>query len=357
MIVSDVSVHTVHTPLKEPYTIAYETIAEVSNHYVVIRVQGGLCGIGCAAPAPEVTGESVEASRKALDIFARKAPGFAIDALPLPSAETPSALAAVDLARFDVLARLRSTAVAGLFGHRDAARRPKETSITIGISGVEATLQRARSLHAEGFRFFKVKGGHDVEADIERLRMLRSTFGSDIRLALDANQGYRLSDVERLERNAESLNLLYLEQPTPKEDLAMLGRAAELTHIPVMADESVQNVHDVQRIAEAGPVALINIKLQKMGGLAAAQAIDEAASNHQMGTMLGCMDESALSIAAALHFGATHPNVRYLDLDGHLDLQDDPFESLVRLDGNGRLSASSGPGLGWSAVPFSQDRS
>ena len=356
MIVSDVSIHTIHAPLKEPYTIAYDTISEVTNHFVVVRMHGGLCGIGCAAPAPEVTGESVEASRKALDIFAGKAPGFAIDALPLPSAETPSALAAVDLARFDVLARRASTSMAGLFGHPDAARRPEETSITIGISGVKATLQRARSLYVEGFRFFKVKGGHDVESDIERLRMLRSTFGPEIRLALDANQGYRLSDVERLERDAQLLNLLYLEQPTPKEDLAMLGQAAELTHVPVMADESVQNVQDVQRIAQAGPVALINIKLQKMGGLAAAQAIDEAASDHQMGTMLGCMDESALSIAAALHFGATHPNVLYLDLDGHLDLQEDPFESLVRLDGNGRLSTPSGLGLGWSTVPFCQDR-
>lgn len=354
MTISTVSVHTVHAPLKEPYTIAYETITEVTNHFVVIRMSDGACGIGCAAPAPEVTGESIQASREALEAFAAEAPGSSLDTLPRPSPDTPSALAAVDLARHDLLARRRSTSIGGLFGDPDAAITPAETSITIGISDTGSTLARARKLHAEGFRFFKVKGGHDVSADLERLSVLRSTFGPEIRLALDANQGYDLPDVERLERLAPDLNLAYLEQPTPKKDLNLLGLAARATSIPMMADESVQSTEDVHRIAEAGPVALINIKLQKMGGLAAAEAIDQAALQHDMGTMLGCMDESALSIAAALLFGATHPNVRFLDLDGHLDLRDDPFEALVRLDGNGRLQTETAIGLGWNRNPFEE---
>lgn len=355
MTIADVSVHTVHAPLEEPYTIAYETVTEVTNHFIVITLEGGRRGIGCAAPAPEVTGESVEDCRAALDAFARAAVGATFDAWPLPPESSPSALAAVDLARYDVLARSRSISIAGLYGDPDAALTPRETSITIGISSVENTLARAHTLFASGFRFFKVKGGHDIEVDIRRLNSLRSAFGTDIRLAIDANQGYDLKDVATLD-DAE-LDLLYLEQPTPKADLDMLGEAARRTSIPVMADESVQTVRDVHGIAEAGPVSLINIKLQKMGGLAAAAAIDKAAIETGMGTMLGCMDESALSIAAALHFGATHPNVRLLDLDGHLDLRNDPFAALVRQNAQGQLSVSSGSGLGWSSSPFGEARS
>lgn len=355
MTIENVAVHTVHAPLKEPYTIAYETITEVTNHFVVITLEGGLCGIGCAAPAPEVTGESTEASRTALEAFAQDAVGADFDAWPVLPESTPSARAAVDLARHDILARSRSVSISGLYGDPDAALTPTETSITIGISSVEETLKRARSLYDSGFCFFKVKGGHDITTDILRLESLRSAFGTDIQLALDANQGYDLAAVEQLD--SVTLDLLYLEQPTPKTELEMLGEAARRTSIPVMADESVQSADDVHRIAESGPVSLINIKLQKMGGLAAASAIDRASIDAGMGTMLGCMDESALSIAAALHFGATHPNVRFLDLDGHLDLKEDPFEELVQLKESGRLRVPKGNGLGWNRSPFGEARS
>ena len=119
----------------------------------------------------------------------------------------------------------------------------------------------------------------------------------------------------------------------------------------------MQTPDDVSRIADAGAVSLINIKLQKMGGLQVAETIDRRAAEAEMGTMLGCMDESALSIAAALHFAATHQNVQYLDLDGHLDLRNDPFANLVDLDERGRLRARAGIGLGWTASPFPEGRS
>ncbi len=357
MIVADVSVHSVHAPIEVPYTIAYETITEVTNHFVVITLRDGRQGIGCAAPAPEVTGETVEASREALDTFARNALRYALDELPLPDHSCPSARAAIDLARHDLLARARNTSIGGLFGYASAAVEPRETSITIGISSLQETLTQVERLHKRGFAFFKVKGGHNVNLDIERLKVLRDRYGPKIRLALDANQGYDLAGVERLQKGAFSLGLQYVEQPTTKKNLLLLGEAARRTAIPVMADESVQTADDVSRIAEAGPVALINIKLQKMGGLEAAHAIDSRAKEAGMETMLGCMDESALSIAAALHFGATHDNVRFLDLDGHLDLSEDPFAHLVRLDGRGRLFVAPGVGLGWKRSPFGEGRS
>ena len=357
MTVKHISVHTVQTPLLEPYTIAYETITDITNHFVEIRMHDGRIGIGCAAPAPEVTGESVSDSRNALDAFARDAIRYALDELPRPSPEFPSARAAVDLAVHDMLAREKGRPLCALFGREDDIMVPRETSVTLGISSEQETLARARKLFQEGFAFFKVKGGHDVHADVRRLRMLRQMFGNRVRLSLDANQGYDLAAVDALQAGVGDLRIEYVEQPTNKSNILLLAEAARHTSIPVMADESVQTPDDVSRIADAGAVSLINIKLQKMGGLEVAHAIDERAAEAGMGTMLGCMDESALSIAAALHFASTHSNVQFLDLDGHLDLREDPFANLVSLDKRGRLHARAGIGLGWKNSPFREAQS
>lgn len=389
MRIRDARVHSVHVPLKEPYTIAYETISEVTNHYLILTSEDGESGIGCAAPAPEVTGETVEQARQALTTFSENVIGKDVDAdgeqgLPSIPLERPSARAALDLAVHDLEARSRGVNLGELLGRtslnadapgsagldaattgkngRDAtlptpdsaiqsATTPRITSVTIGISSVDETLARANTLIEDGFTFLKIKGGHNAAIDIQRLLRLRERWGSELILALDGNQGYSLEDVGMLEDAQSDVNLVYLEQPTPKRDLAMLSEAGRRTRIPVMADESAQDVESVERLAELGAVSLVNIKLQKMGGLAPSVLIDEAARKGGMKTMLGCMDESALSIAAALYFAQAHPNVAYLDLDGHFDLMQDPFEDLVSLDEQGRLSTNGAAGLGWTSVP------
>jgi len=352
MTVVEAYIRSLAVPLSVPYTIAYETITDVVNHFLVLRTDAGITGIGCAAPAEEVTGESVEESLGALRDFCQQVSGRSLEDIPHVAARYPSARTAVDLALHDIRARAASTNIAGMFGSSGAIKAERITSVTIGIMPVQETIERTRQCLEEGFRFLKVKGGHDVRVDLDRLSALRAEFGDEVLLALDANQGYSLSDVAHLDAAADTLHLQYLEQPTPKSDLELLSQAGRTTSIPVMADESVQTTDDVRAIGERGSVSLINIKLQKMGGLASAHAIDSAASEYGVRTMLGCMDESALSIAAAIHFGATHPNVAFYDLDGHFDLTDDPFRDLVTLR-HGCLKAIKGNGLGWTTIPES----
>lgn len=350
MIITGAYVRTVSSALAEPYTIAYETITDVVNHFLVLEADSGLNGIGCAAPAPEVTGESESASLEALNRFCVEVRGRSTNSFPEMASNRPSARAAVDLALNDLRARARNTNIAGLYGSAKTIDTGRVTSITVGIMGVKATVEKASSFVSAGFSFLKIKGGHDVALDIERLQELRSQFGSAVRIALDANQGYSLEDVQKLDREASNLKLEYLEQPTPKTNLNLMAKATFSSSIPVMADESIQTPEDARMIAKMSAAKLINIKVQKVGGLQVAHEIDAIARDAGMPTMLGCMDESALSIAAALHFGATHSNVLYYDLDGHLDLVEDPFESLVDCR-NGELKPARGLGLGWTTIP------
>jgi L-alanine-DL-glutamate epimerase-like enolase superfamily enzyme len=238
------------------------------------------------------------------------------------------------MALYDLLGRIAGIPVYQLLG---AYRDRIATSITIGILNEPETVRRARDFVAQGFRALKLKGGRDVEEDISRVLAVRAAVGGKVALRFDANQGYDVEQSLLFVKATRPARLELVEQPTPRHALDDLARVTENTSLPIMADESLMGLRDAFRIARRGLADMINVKLMKCGGIGPAMEIASVARAARLDVMVGCMDESALGIAAALHFALAHPAVKYADLDGHIDLLEDPAAGAVILK-NGMLS-------------------
>lgn len=336
--------------LAEPYEVAYERVASVTNVFVRVVTYGALVGHGCGAPDAGVTGETPEGVLEAVARAAERLRGAdplrtirCLEMLREPLAADPSARAAVDMALHDLLGKAAGLPLWKLLG---GFRDRIATSVTIGILPVEETVERAIGRVAQGFRCLKLKGGRDAEADAERVLRVRQAVGPGVEIRFDANQGYTVEECLRFVEAARTARLELLEQPTPRGEPDLLGRVTSSVSLPVMADESLMDLRDAFRLARRGMVDMVNVKLMKVGGIADAVRICSVARAAGLEVMVGCMDEAGLAIAAGLAFALARPNVAYADLDGHLDLIGDATAEAVRLR-NGTLYPTGGAGLGF----------
>ena len=344
-------------PLREPYSIAYETIDHVDNLLVRLITDGPHVGLGVAAPDVGVTGETLRAARGALeDVVEPRIVGsdplrraVVLEDLRGALPDHPSVRACVDMALHDLLGKVAGVPVWRLLG---GFRDRMATSVTLTIRGQDAMVARAKAFVAEGFGALKIKGGKDLDTDVERVLAVRAAVGPAVELRFDANQGYDPATASSFHERTLSADLSIFEQPTPAASLGALRQVSRSMALPVMADESVLSLADAFRFARGDAMDMVNLKLVKVGGLDSALLINGVARAAKLEVMVGCMDEAELSIASGLAFALSRPNVEFADLDGHLDLLDDPTTGCVRLE-RGVLIPSESPGFGLVDVPDS----
>ncbi|MEV0078454.1 enolase C-terminal domain-like protein [Nocardia neocaledoniensis] len=254
-------------------------------------------------------------------------------------ADALAVVAAVDSAVHDLLARRAGVTVGAFLGlpHRDSA----PTAYTIGIMPTADAADTAARLHAEGFGVLKIKAGAgDPAADLARVRAIRDA-APGAELLLDPNGGWTAEVAIGVLTAMADLGIAAVEQPVAAGDPRALGRVAHAVPMPIVADEDAGTVEDLRLLPPE--IAGINIKLAECGGLDAARAMITWAERHGKHVMLGCQASSSLGIAPAVQLIGV---ARWIDLDGHLLLAEDPWTGLGGHDGVLRRPAAPGLGVG-----------
>jgi L-alanine-DL-glutamate epimerase-like enolase superfamily enzyme len=283
--------------------------------------------LACAAQIPDLHPTNLE---------------YSLAELTPTSGGSMAALCAYDLAFHDLLGLATGLPLYRLLG---GYRNRIQTSVTIPLAPLRESVEFACAKAGLGFRMLKIKGGVDPDLDVQRVRAIHRAL-PDVELQLDADGGYRVKDALDVARALKG-KLQILEQPTPADDLAGLAEVAMGSPMPVLADQSVRGPESALSLVAGRNISGLCIKLASSGGFQQARQVDSIARAAKMFTMISCFIEPALMIAAGLSLALSSPNVQHCDLDGHLDLVNDPSVPGFSIK-DGCMTASESPGLGCS---------
>ena len=348
MQITKVEVTPVELALRQPVKMVYSPeIKQVKAVFVRLETRDGLNAWGCAvAASPESAPEAQEllaACQECADLVPSLHPTnieYALAELAPLTEGVPAALCAFDLAFHDLLGLAAGMPLYRLLGgYRDRI----QTSVTIPLGTIQEGVEMAQMRARMGFRLLKIKGGLDPALDVQRVRAIHRLL-PEHPLRLDADGGYTVKDALDVARALEG-HLEMLEQPTSPDDDEALRQVTLLSPVPVLADQSITGPASALQLAAQHCMNGMSIKLAACGGLRCARQMEAIARAARLMIMVSCVIEPALLTAAGLTFALSSPTVRYADLDGYLDLIEDPSEPSFTLK-DGWLIASEVPGLG-----------
>lgn len=326
--------------LKHVFTIAAGSRSTTPIVLTELEYEG-IYGYGEASMPPYLgeSHESVMAFLATVDLSNFQSPYLTEDILTYVdqiAVRNTAAKAAVDIALHDLLGKLMGQPWHKIWGYNPA--NAPMTTMTIGIDTPEIVRQKVHE--AESFKIIKVKLGLDTDKMmIETIREV-----TDKPLCADVNQGWKTRE-EALEMAhwLADRNVVFLEQPMPKEQIDDNAWLTEHSPIPTIGDEAVQRLVDVR--PALGVYTGINIKLMKCTGMREARKMAELAQTLNMKVMLGCMTETSCAISAAAQLS---PIVDWADLDGAMLIGNDVYEGMQIIDG--KVTLDNSPGIGIKTI-------
>jgi len=354
MKISSIEISRLTIPM-EPFVIATETCYTAKNIYLKINTDTDIFGVGECSPFPMLVGETQDScfhvGKELASIIKGKNPCAIeerMNALHAHIAFNSTIKSAFDMALHDIAAKALNMPLYKFLGGQ---KKEIQTDLTIGISSPEKMAEKAVAFVEQGVRIIKVKLGKNGKEDVERIKKIREAVGQSIQLRIDANQGWDYATALQTLQAIEPFNIAFCEQPMHHHLDPLLPALKKNVAIPIMADESVFNHFDAERLISSDSCSYINIKLAKSGGILEAIKIADTAAVHHIPCMLGGMVESRLALTAKVHLAMAHENIRFYDLDtcllGHLV---DPVIDGARYN-NYFLELDELPGIGADISP------
>lgn len=352
MKIKEIRIGKVSIPLKKPFKTAMRRVDFAEDIIIKVITDTGETGFGSAPPTAVITGDSQDSIVAAIrDTLGPKLIGKDIDNLEeimtiLDQAmlHNSSAKAALDIAVYDLFGQLHQIPLYKLFG---GYRNTLTTDLTISVNAPEEMVRDALEAVAAGYDELKIKVGTDASLDLKRVQAIRVAVGYDVKIRLDANQGWTPKEAVRTIRRFEEMGLAIelIEQPVKAHDFDGLRYITESVETDIMADEAAFGPYEVFKLLSMSACDLINIKLMKAGGLHNALKIANFAETLGISCMMGCMLESKVGITAAASLAAGKRIVNRADLDAAVLLAQDPVVGGVSFNKN-QIILPDVPGLG-----------
>jgi len=335
----------VRIPLVQPFKISSGEVREKDAILVTVAA-GGLEGVGEASPmsgsfyseeTPESTWETL------VDAILPRMLGQPLAGIleGMGRLTNGYALAGVETALQDLEAQRQGLPLYRMLG---GSKKKIESGLAVGIAEtIPELIETIEHYLADGYKRVKIK--IQPGWDLEPLAEIRRVLG-EIPLMVDANCAYRASDQDHL-RRLDDYDLMMIEQPLPREDLAGHARLQELLHTPLCLDESASTPAQVREAIRLGSCKIVNIKIQRVGGLAGALEIHRICARAGIPVWGGTMPELGIGGGQTLHL-CTLPNFLYpTDVEASRRwFIEDIIEPLIEVE-RGEIAIPPGAGTGY----------
>lgn len=306
--------------LREPFVTALRSVDRFPVITYTISDGEHVRGVGECVATPAIVGDSIEEIENDLEEIITPALSEikeyeeGIEVLRSISA-TSSSIAAADIALHSFFAKKSEFSLGHFLGSKAAVIK---SDVTIPIAEPEELERILQDRMNQGFTTFKIKlRAEDLKCNLATMSQISSTAGADVRLRVDPNQAwdfdYSKSFLEGLA--FADIEIEYLEQPVGRNQVKDLAALTALNLAPIMADESLFTLADLDQLIELKACSWVNVKLLKSGGIAPAKAVAERALENGIKVSIGSMMEGAGGVmAAALLAASLAPDVVH-DLD------------------------------------------
>ena len=235
---------------------------------------------------------------------------------------TPAAKHGIELGLVNLLAQKQGITLSQLLANLcfGVIRDRVAINAVIGAIAPELAVTKAKEYIDQGYRCLKIKvGANDFELDLRRIEAVRSQVGNAIHIRIDANQGWSVSEAIANLKILESLQIEYVEQPVAAANLIGMAEVRRSQSILVVADESVNNLEQLQQVIKAQAADIIVLKPMALGGILTAHRAAVIAFQAGLDVVVTTTIDGAIARQAAFALAASLPIKRACGLaTGHL---------------------------------------
>ena len=339
-------------PLKNPFITSLRRVDALEDLVVIIECDDGSVGYGEGAATPVITGETLGSMIATIEyikphLLGREIENFdtIIHLIHKLILKNTTAKSALEIALYDLKAKSLKLPLYRMLG---GTQTTFTTDITISMGEIDKMIADSQNAVTLGYDTLKIKIGDNPSKDVERVVAIHDALDKNIKLRLDANQGWSAKESVELLHALEKQGIIaeFIEQPVAADDYDGLKYIKERVQTPLLADESIFSVKDAKRLLDMQAIDYINIKLAKTAGITQALELADLSKSYGVKCMIGCMLEGPISVAAGVHVASAKADIiTMLDLDAVSLLASHPVTTSIQFD-ESTITLSDEVGLG-----------